>query len=465
MLHREESSPCAGGAADLGVDVLDVVLGCAGRHDQRLAGDTTSAAAISLFVSPRATSSSTCISRSLRPAGRLDRMRAGPPAASTTLLTQSGSRRPALASATSRSAASSGVLAGRCGRRWVAVWNVSAAARIRAARGIAGPCTPWWITAAVEAFVLQAGRSAPAVAAPASRPGFVPCGTDAAESVPSRPGSAVPACPRSRWRQRRGRGREAARPAAGRRPPVAAYPANERRARPARRPRTNAPACTTNRGRPCPRRPGRVVELGVVMWRSGNGSAASTASHTSDPSISRSRSAPTLENASATDGSNQLPARLRTMSRAASGPSDAEARMAWVATSLIRAGSVICSPVSPSGAPPPSHRSKTCESDDRTSSPKPSRPASIEPASQTDANIAAPWRRSPSAARATRCGRRRPVPRPVPRVRASISRRLPKSAGSAARRDTSSSPPKRRASSEAVAVHPRWRTSDATYRS
>ena len=84
---------------------------------------------------------------------------------------------------------------------------------------------------------------------------------------------------------------------------------------------------------------------------------------------------------------------------------------------------------------------------------------SNEAASQTDVRISVPWRRSPSIARAMSRGRWIPAPRPVLIVRLSISRELPKSAGWAARRDTSSSPPYRRASTEAVAVQPIWRSS------
>ena len=197
------------------------------------------------------------------------------------------------------------------------------------------------------------------------------------------------------------------------------------------------------------------------MRRTGAGSASRTSCHGSTVSLARSRSAPCRANASTTEGSNQLPDRSRSIDMTASTPASWWTNSAWVATSLSRAARVISTPASPRGPPVPSQRSNCWAIAAATRSPSPRRPASSAPASQTDAKISRPCRRSPATARPTSSGRRSPLPRPVLRASASISRRLPKSARSAARRDANSSPPNHLASNDAVAVQPRCRRSEA----
>ncbi len=134
-LQGVEGGAGPGGDADLGIEVLDVVVGGLGR-DVELPGGF-------LCRRPAAISRSTSISRGVSPAGRSAAPRRdGWPAAASTASTASGQSLPSRTAARSFAAAAASLSAGRCGRASRAVWKASAAASTRAAGERSGPRAP-----------------------------------------------------------------------------------------------------------------------------------------------------------------------------------------------------------------------------------------------------------------------------------------------------------------------------------
>jgi hypothetical protein len=151
--HGEQGSRGAGGDADLGVGVLDVVVGGLDRDPER-------ARATCLVCRPRASRPMTSASRSVSPAGRSIRGTRCP-AASSTAPTAPGSSRPAPASRPRASAPTPAPSSTRSCRR---SWRGRSGRR----RPPGSPSRSWPSSAATATWSHRSGASAK----PCWRPGW-----------------------------------------------------------------------------------------------------------------------------------------------------------------------------------------------------------------------------------------------------------------------------------------------------